>query len=472
MEVLDQLTLGLRTVWLPLPLLLAAVAALAGLLLGVLPAIGTLGAMALLLPLVAALPPLEAMIVLMVVHAGAQFGLSMADAGPGEGRIATATAWGACLGGVAGMVLLALLAPVATVLAFHFGPHEYAALILLGLAGSVSMGAGSTLKALAMVVLGTLLGLQFATGAAGAAVPSATGLLPLAIGLFVIGEAASRLARPGEPPAADEGSAMPAAPARAWAPMLRGTLIGAVLGALPGAGPGAAARAAARLERRLAVGARDEPAQDEPAEAVAARVGPSSARSAGTQTVLLPALALGLPLDAAMALVVGAMVLVGVNPGPQLMVSAPGLFWGWLVVLGMVYPLLLAWQRPLRRTLGWLARRPPHQWAPAWLLAGVLGLVATDPGGTMLALAIGFGVLGFVCTGLGAPKAALAVGFVLGPMLLTQVRHAEQVAVGGWADFATRPLAAGLLTAALALLLLGPWLARRAPARPVTGGTA
>lgn len=188
MEVLDQLTLGLRTVWLPLPLLLAAVAALAGLLLGVLPAIGTLGAMALLLPLVAALPPLEAMIVLMVVHAGAQFGLSMADAGPGEGRIATATAWGACLGGVAGMVLLALLAPVATVLAFHFGPHEYAALILLGLAGSVSMGAGSTLKALAMVVLGTLLGLQFATGAAGAAVPSATGLLPLAIGLFVIGE--------------------------------------------------------------------------------------------------------------------------------------------------------------------------------------------------------------------------------------------------------------------------------------------
>ncbi len=486
MELFDHLALGFGVAFTFQNLVYCFVGCLLGTLIGVLPGIGPVATIAMLLPATYALPPVSALIMLAGIYYGAQYGGSTTAILvnlPGEsssvvtvidgyqmarrgraGPALAAAGLGSFFAGCVGTLILAGFAAPLTEVAFLFGPAEYFALMVLGLIGAVVLASGSLLKAVAMVVLGLLLGLVGTDVNSGVArysfdIPELTdgiGFVAIAMGVFGYGEIIANLARPSDQREVFTASVQGLLPTREdfkrmLPAVLRGTALGSALGILPGGGAMLSAFAAYTIEKKTRLHPGEVPFGKGNIRGVAA---PESANNAGAQTSFIPLLTLGIPPNAVMALMVGAMTIHNIQPGPQVMTSNPELFWGliasmWignamLVVLNL--PLIGLWTRLLTVPYRWLF--------PSIVLFCAVGVYSTNNNTWDIWIVGIFGLVGYVFHKLGAEPAPLLLGLILGPMMEENLRRALLLSRGDWSVFVTRPISAGLLAGAVLLLVI------------------
>ncbi len=492
MDLIANLLLGFQTALTWTNLAYCFVGVFLGTLIGVLPGIGPIATMAMLLPITYALPPVAALIMLAGIYYGAQYGGSTTAILinlPGEassvvtaldgyqmarrGRAGPALAIAALGSFFAGTVLTLLMAAFAaplTLLAFKFGPAEYFSLMVLGLVGAVVLAAGSLLKALAMIALGLLLGLVGTDVNSGAIrfafdIPELSdglNFVVVAMGLFGFAEIIKNLeagthrvekARPVGRLWPSNEELREAAPA-----VVRGTALGSLLGVLPGGGALLSAFAAYTLEKRIS-----KTPERFGKGAVAGVAAPESANNAGAQTSFIPLLTLGLPSNAVMALMAGAMMIHNIQPGPQVMTADPALFWGLIVSMWIGNLMLLLLNLPLIGLWVRLLTVPYRYLYPAILLFCCIGVYSLNNNVFDVALAVFFGVLGYLFIKLGCEPAPLLLAFVLGPQMEEHLRRALLLSRGEWGTFIERPISLGLLLAAVVLLAatLLPVVARR-----------
>ncbi len=486
MDLLTNLSTGFGVAFTPLNLLYAFVGCLLGTLIGVLPGIGPVATIAMLLPATYALPPVSALIMLAGIYYGAQYGGSTTAILvnlPGEsssvvtvidgyqmarqgraGPALAAAGLGSFFAGCVGTLILAAFAAPLTEVAFKFGPAEYFSLMVLGLIGAVVLASGSLIKAIAMIILGLLMGLVGTDVNSGVArfsfdVPELTdgiGFIVIAMGVFGYGEIISNLSQSSDkrevftakvqglfPTLTDFKRMLPA--------VLRGTALGSVLGILPGGGALLASFAAYTVEKKTKLKPGEVPFGKGNIRGVAA---PESANNAGAQTSFIPLLTLGIPPNAVMALMVGAMTIHNIQPGPQVMTSNPQLFWGliasmWLGNLMLVIlnlPLIGMWIKLLTVPYRWLF--------PSIVLFCAIGVYSTNNNVFDIWMVAIFGVVGYAFIKLGCEPAPLLLGFILGPMMEENLRRALLLARGDWSVLITRPLSAGLLAAAVLLVVI------------------
>ena len=486
MDLLHDLGLGFAVAFAPSNLLFAALGALLGTLSGVLPGIGPVAAIAMLLPATYALGATPALIMLAGVYYGAQYGGSTSAIlvnVPGEpvspvtaidgyqmarqgraGAALSVAALGSFFAGCVGTAIIAALALPLAELVFRFGPAEYFSLMVLGLVGSVVLASGSLIKGLAMAVLGLLLAQVRIDGASGAArfgfgQPGAgIGVVVIAVGMFAVGEIIANLGRPERRREVFTGKVSGLWPRRrdfaeAWPSVLRGTTLGALLGTLPGAGALLASFASYSLEKKV-VRAPRVPFGKGAIQGVA---GPESANNAGAQTSFVPTLTLGIPPNAVTALIVGAMVLKGIAPGPQGMTSNPQLFWGLIASMWVGNAMLLALNLPLIGV--WIkALAVPYRFVfPALTLGCCIGVYALAGRPFDLYLTALFACLGYLFHKLACEPTPLLLGFVLEPIMEENLRRALGLSNGDWGTLLTRPLSSAFLIAALLLMVLVAW---------------
>ena len=486
MELFDHLALGFSVAFTAQNLMYAFVGCLLGTLIGVLPGIGPVATIAMLLPATYALPPVAALIMLAGIYYGAQYGGSTTAILvnlPGEsssvvtvidgyqmarkgraGPALAAAGLGSFFAGCVGTLILAAFAVPLTEVAFKFGPAEYFSLMILGLIGAVVLASGSLLKALAMIVLGLLLGMVGTDVNSG--VPRFTfdipelsdgiGFVVIAMGVFGYGEIISNLVRGEEEREVFTGKVhglMPTAQdfKRMVPAVLRGTTIGSVLGILPGGGALLAAFAAYTVEKKTKLQPGEVPFGQGNIRGVAA---PESANNAGSQTSFIPLLTLGIPPNPVMALMVGAMTIHNIQPGPQVMSSNPELFWGLIASMWIGNAMLIILNLP--RIGIWIKLlTAPYRWLfPAIVLFCAVGVYSTNNNTFDIWMVAGFGAVGYTFIKLGLEPAPLLLGFILGPMMEENLRRALLLARGDWSVFVTRPLSATLLALALALLVV------------------
>ena len=486
MELINHLALGFGVAFTPVNLMYAFVGCLLGTLIGVLPGIGPLATIAMLLPATYALPPVSALIMLAGIYYGAQYGGSTTAILvnlPGEassvvtvidgyqmarkgraGPALAAAGIGSFFAGCVGTLVLAAFAVPLTEVAFLFGPSEYCALMLLGLVGAVVLASGDLLKAFGMILLGLLLGLVGTDVNSGVArfsfdIPELTdgiGFIVIAMGIFGYGEIISNLSRPDGARQVFTANAHGLMPSRQdfkrmWPAILRGTGLGSVLGILPGGGAVMGAFAAYTVEKKTRLQPGEVPFGEGNIRGVAA---PEAANNAASQTSFIPLLTLGIPPNAVMALMVGAMTIHNIQPGPQVMSSNPELFWGLIASMWLGNAMLIVLNLPL---IGiWIKLLSvPYRWLyPAIVLFCAIGVYSTNNSTWDIWMVGLFGVVGYLFIKLGMEPAPLLLGFILGPMMEENLRRALLLSRGDWRVFVTRPLSAGLLLAALALLAL------------------
>jgi len=378
------------------------------------------------------------------------------------GPALAAAGLGSFFAGCVGTLILAAFAAPLTELAFKFGPAEYFSLMILGLIGAVVLASGSLLKAIAMIVLGLLLGMVGTDVNSGVArysfdIPELTdgiGFIVIAMGVFGYGEIISNLGKHESerevftanvtglmPTREDFRNMIPA--------VLRGTALGSLLGILPGGGAVMAAFAAYTLEKKTKLRPGEVPFGKGNIRGVAA---PESANNAGAQTSFIPLLTLGIPPNAVMALMVGAMTIHNIQPGPQVMTSNPELFWGLIASMWIGNAMLIILNLPL---IGiWIKLLSvPYRWLfPSIVLFCAIGVYSTNNSTFDIWMVGIFGFIGYLFIKLGAEPAPLLLGFILGPMMEEYLRRALLLSRGDWSVFLTRPLSAGLLAAAVLLL--------------------
>ncbi len=484
MDVLQNLALGFSVAFTLHNLAYAFAGCLLGTLIGILPGLGPTATIAILLPSTYALDPTSALIMLAGIYYGAAYGGSTTSILvnlPGEissvvttldgyqmarrgraGPALTAAAVGSFVAGCFGTVVIAAFAIPLTAMAFKFGPAEYFSLIVLGLIGSVILASGSVLKALGMIVLGLLLGMMGADVNSGVqrygfGIPELSDgidFVVIAMGLFGYGEIIANLSRADEKRQVVKVGLSSLYPARQeWKRMtpaiFRGTLIGAFLGILPGGGAVLSSFAAYTAEKKVRLRPGEPPLGEGNIRGVAA---PEAANNSGSQTAFIPLLTLGLPPNSVMALMVGAMIIHDIQPGPQVMTSNPELFWGliasmwignaFLVVLNL--PLVGLWVRLLMLPYRWLF--------PAIVLFCAIGAYSLSNSTWDIWMLGWFGILGYVFLKLGLEPAPLLLALILGPMMEENLRRALLLSRGDWSILVTRPISAALLLAAAALL--------------------
>ena len=381
-----------------------------------------------------------------------------------QGRAGAAlavAALGSFFAGTVSTLILAMFAPPLAEIAFQFGPAEYFSLMVLGLIAAIVLARGSLIKAIAMIVLGLLLGLVGADTNTGQfrftfglpQLADGIGFVVVAMGLFGFSEIIINLERRAkrEVVMAQIESLMPTREdfAASWKAVLRGTGIGALLGILPGGGAVLGSFAAYTLEKRIA---KDPSRFGKGAiEGVAA---PESANNAGAQTSFIPLLTLGIPSNAVMALMVGAMTIHGIIPGPQVMTERPELFWGMIASMWIGNLLLVILNLPLIGIWVKLLSVPYRLLYPAILLFCCIGVYSLNNSAVDVGLALFFGMLGYLFIKLDCEPAPLLLGFVLGPMMEDNLRRAMRISRGNPEVFFTRPLSLALLLIALALLIV------------------
>ena len=483
MELLDNLALGFQTALTFQNLAYAFLGCLLGTLIGVLPGLGPSATIAMLLPVTYALPPVSALIMLSGIYYGSQYGGSttailvnlpgesssvvtaidgyqMARKGRAGVALATAGISSFAAGCFATLVLAAFAAPMAE-LAFKFGPAEYFSLMVLGLVGAVVLASGSLIKAVGAIVLGLLLGLVGTDVNSGVArysfsVPELTdglNFVALAMGLFGFAEIASNLEQ-GEhcetftnkvtslfPTKEDFRRMIPAA--------ARGTALGTILGMLPGGGATLSAFASYTVEKKMSK--RPEEFGHGAIEGVA---GPEAANNAGAQTSFVPLLTLGIPSNVVMALMVGAMTIHNIQPGPQVMTSNPDLFWGLIVSMWIGNAMLIILNLPLIGLWVKLLKVPYRYLYPAILVFCSIGVYSINNNVFDVFQAAAFGLIGYIFVKLSVEPAPLLLGFVLGPMMEENLRRAMLLSRGDFSTFFTRGLSLGLLLAAVLLVVL------------------
>ena len=486
MELLDHLALGFSAAFTLQNLLYAFIGCLLGTLIGVLPGIGPVATIAMLLPATYALPPVSALIMLAGIYYGAQYGGSTTAILvnlPGEsssvvtvidgyqmarrgraGPALAAAGLGSFFAGCVGTLILAAFAPPLTEIAFKFGPAEYFSLMILGLIGAVVLASGSLLKAIAMIVLGLLMGLVGTDVNSGVArfsfdIPELTdgiGFVAIAMGVFGYGEIIANLSRPEEDRevfTAKVSGLMPTGEdfKRMIPAVLRGTALGASLGILPGGGALLAAFAAYTIEKKTKLQPGEVPFGKGNIRGVAA---PEAANNAGAQTSFIPLLTLGIPPNAVMALMVGAMTIHNIQPGPQVMTSNPELFWGLIASMWLGNAMLIILNLPLIGMWIKLLSVPYKYLFPAIVLFCAIGVYSTNNNTFDIWMVGIFGLVGYTFFKLGCEPAPLLLGFILGPMMEENLRRALLLSRGDWSVFVTRPISLGLLAAAALLLVI------------------
>jgi len=486
MELLNNLAIGFQTALTLQNLLYAFMGALLGTLIGVLPGLGPVATIAMLLPSIYALDATPALIMLAGIYYGAQYGGSTTAIlinVPGEsssvvtaidgykmarkgraGPALAAAGLGSFFAGTVATMIVAAFAPPLTELAFKFGPAEYFSLMVLGLIGAVVLASGSLVKAIAMILFGLLLG-QINTDVISGVprysfdIPELTdgiGFVAIAMGVFGFGEIVMNLSRPAEhrevftkdvkglwPTKQDFKDAFPA--------VLRGTALGSVLGTLPGGGALLSAFAAYTIEKKSKMRPGEVPFGQGNIRGVA---GPESANNAGAQTSFIPMLTLGIPPNAVMALMVGAMTIKGIQPGPQVMTSNPQLFWGLIASMWVGNLMLIILNLPLIGIWIKLLTVPYRFLYPAIMVFCCIGLYTLNNNNFDVYMAAGFGIAGYLFMKLGCEPAPLLLGFILGPMMEENLRRALLLSRGDWTTFLSRPLSAGLLIAALLMVVV------------------
>src|SRR3954469_20826232 len=483
MELLNHLALGFSVALTPGNLLYALVGALLGTLIGVLPGIGPVATIAMLLPTTFTLEPVSALIMLAGIYYGAQYGGSTTSIllnMPGEtssavtcldgyqmarqgnaGAALSVAALGSFFAGCVATIMIATVAVPLSEFALKFGPAEYCSLMVLGLVGSVVLAHGSLLKAIAMVVAGLLLGIVGTDVGTGTprfvfGIPELAdgiGVVSIAMGLFgfaeIIGNLESTEKR--EIFTSKLGGMWPtrAQFRQCWPAVLRGTGLGSVLGLFPGGGAMLASFASYALEKRVA----DDPTRFGKG-AIEGVAGPESANNAGAQSSFIPLLTLGIPENAVMALMVGAMTIHNIQPGPQVMTSNPSLFWGLIVSMWIGNLMLVVLNLPLIGIWIQLLKVPYRVLYPAILVSCSIGIFTINNTPFDVSQTAAFGFLGFVFVALGCEPAPLLLGFVLGPMMEENLRRALLLSRGDFTVFATRPISLVLLLLAVALLVL------------------
>jgi TctA family transporter len=482
-ELLSHLALGFSVALTPVNLLYAFIGSMLGTLIGVLPGIGPVATIAMLLPTTYALQPVSALIMLAGIYYGAQYGGSttsillnmpgetssavtcldghqMALQGQAGAALATA-ALGSFFAGTVATVLIAGVSIPLSELALKFGPAEYFSLMVLGLIGAVVLAHGSLLKAIAMIVLGLLLGIVGTDVNSGAArfafgIPELTdgiGVVSVAMGLFGFAEIITNLET-------TEKREVIASKVKglwitkdqfrqAWPAVLRGTGLGSMLGVLPGGGAMLASFASYALEKKIA---RDPSRFGK--GAIQGVAGPESANNAGAQTSFIPLLTLGIPENAVMALMVGAMTIHNIQPGPQVITSNPGLFWGLIASMWVGNLMLVVLNLPLIGMWIKLLRVPYRLLYPAILLFCSIGVYSISNTSFDVMQTAFFGLLGVIFVKLECEPAPLLLGFVLGPLMEENLRRALLLSRGDPTVFFTRPLSLAMLLAAAFLLLL------------------
>jgi TctA family transporter len=481
MDLLSHIVLGLGVALTPLNLGYCFVGVLVGTLVGVLPGLGPLATMAMLLPLTFNLAPVTALIMLAGIYYGAQYGGSttailvnlpgesssvvtcldgyqMARQGRAGSALAVA-ALGSFFAGTFATLVIAGFAPPLAEVALNFGPAAYFSLMVLGLVSAVVLAAGSLLKAFAMILLGILLGLVGTDVNSGmarytfhlSALSDGIGFVIVAMGVFGFTEVIVNLERKAKREilagkvdnlwlTGEEFKA--AAPA-----VVRGTMLGSLLGILPGGGALLSSFAAYTLEKRVS---KNRAMFGKGAiEGVAA---PESANNAGAQTSFIPLLTLGIPSNPVMALMIGAMMIHNIQPGPQIVINQPHLFWGMIASMWVGNLMLVIFNLPLIGMWVRLLSVPYRLLFPSILLFCGIGIYSLSSNAFDLYLAALFGLLGYLFVKLDCEPAPLMLGFILGPMLEENLRRALLLSRGDPTVFLTQPISAGMLAASALLL--------------------
>jgi putative tricarboxylic transport membrane protein len=467
----------------PYNLMYCLIGCLLGTLIGVLPGLGPLNAVAMLLPISFYLSPVSALILLAGIYYGAQFGGSTTSILvnlPGEmssvvtcidghqmarrGRAGPALAIAALssvFAGIFATFFIAFFAPPLAHFALLFGPAEYVSLMILGLMMAIVLAHGSILSALGMLVLGLLLGTVGTDVVSGAyrmtlGIPELAdgiGIVPIAMGLFGMGEIITNLEKKGDRvvvesrikglwPTRDDFR-------RCWPVVLRATGIGSFLGLLPGGGAMLSSFAAYVIEKKLA----RDPSQfgRGAVEGVAA---PEAANNAGAQTSFIPLLTLGIPSNAIIALMAGAMMIHGITPGPNVMTEKPDLFWGLIASMLIGNLMLLVINLPLVGLWVQLLRIPYRAFYPMILVFMCIGVYTTNNSAFDVFLLIVFGLVGYLLIKWKCEPAPLLLAFVLEPLLEQNFKRALQISYGDPTIFFTSPISLILLILAVGLLAL------------------
>lgn len=483
MEMFSNLALGFQAALSVETLLFCFIGVTIGTFIGVLPGIGPLAVIAMALPLTFKIEPASALIMLAGIFYGSQYGGSVASillkmpgtpsaaatcldgyplAQKGRAGLALFTAmFSSFVGGSIALLLLMAFAPLLASIALKFGAAEYFAIMALGLVAASTISVGSPLKGLAMVVLGIVIGLsgmdvstgyeRFTFGSWG--LMEGVNLVALAMGIFGVAEIFTNVGRQARreireniglkallPSRTDLKSMLPAS--------LRGGTTGSVIGALPGAGPAIASFIGYAVEKRVA----KEPERFGQG-AVEGVAGPEAANNSAVQASFIPTLSLGIPGDAIMAVLMGAMLIHGIIPGPLFIVEHSTLFWTLVASFWIGNVLLLILNIPLIGIWVRMLSIPYHVLYPAMLVFICFGVYSFNNSVFDVYLLLGFSVLGYLMLKFGFPAAPLLLGFILGPMIEEQFRRALLLSGGEFDIFVQRPISAVIL-AATALLLI------------------
>jgi putative tricarboxylic transport membrane protein len=486
MDLLNNLAVGFGVAFTLQNLTYAFFGSVLGTLIGVLPGLGPVATIAMLLPSIYALDATPALIMLAGIYYGAQYGGSTTAIlinVPGEsssvvtaidgyqmarqgraGPALAAAGLGSFFAGCVGTIIIAAFAPPLTELAFKFGPAEYFSLMVLGLIGAVVLASGSLIKAISMIILGLLLAQINTDVISGTArysfdIPELTdgiGFVVIAMGVFGFGEIISNLGQPAEHREVFTKDVKGLWPTKqdfkdAWPAVVRGTALGSLLGVLPGGGALLASFAAYTVEKKVKGRPGEVPFGKGNIRGVA---GPESANNAGAQTSFIPMLTLGIPPNAVMALMVGAMTIKGIQPGPQVMTSHPQLFWGLIASMWVGNAMLVILNLPLIGIWIKLLTVPYRYLFPAITLFCCIGVYTLNNNTFDVHMTALFALVGYLFYKLSCESAPLLLGFILGPMMEENLRRALLLSRGDWSAFVTRPLSAGLLSAAALMVVI------------------
>jgi len=483
MDLLGSLGLGLETALRFENLLYCLIGVALGTAVGVLPGIGPTATIAMLLPITFNVEPVSSLIMLAGIYYGAQYGGSttailinlpgesssavtaidgheMAKRGRAGAALATA-ALGSFFAGTVATIVLALFAPPLARVALSFGPPEYFSLVVLGLIASIALASGSMLKALAMIVLGLLLGtvgqdLFTATPRFVFGVRELYGginFVSVAVGMFGVAEILRNLE------SEKTRTVMVKKVQNLWltrkelrrivAPVLRGTGLGSALGILPGAGHVLASFASYSLEKRIS----KHPEQFGQG-AIEGVAGPESANNAAAQTSFIPLLTLGLPAHPVMALMIGAFIIQGITPGPNVIRDEPALFWGLIVSMWVGNLFLVLLNLPLIGIWVKMLTIPYRILFPAIIAFAAIGTYSLGLNAYHVYAIAFFGILGYALIKLGCEPAPLLLGFILGPLLEKHLVRAMIISRGDPSVFLTRPISLTLLVLAVGALVI------------------
>jgi TctA family transporter len=498
MELFQNLTYGFQVAFFAQNLLYCFLGCVLGTLIGVLPGIGPLGTIAMLMPITFTLSPVGALIMLAGIYYGAQYGGSttailvnlpgetsavvtcidgyqMARQGRAGAALAIA-AIGSFFAGTFCTLLIALFGPLLAGIALKFGPAEYFSLMLMGLVAAAVLSHGDMIKSLAMVAMGLLLGSVGADVDSGVKrfcfdifeLADGIGFVVIAVGVFAVGEIISNL---GDP---EERQVFTSKVTGLWPtkedlkksifPILRGTALGAFFGILPGTGPAIASFSSYMVEKKAA----QDPSRFGKG-AIEGVAGPEAANNADAQCKFIPMLTLGIPASGVMALMLGALTIYGITPGPQVMIKNRDLFWGLIASMWVGNLMLVVLNLPLIGLWVSLLKVPYRLLFPAIMVFSAIGIFSLNNSPFELYLTAIFGFIGFLWMKLECSLAPMLLGFVLGPMLEESLRRALLISRGDPGVFVTRPISLAFLVATVLILIVMVVPAARQRRNHVTG---